>query len=123
MLLLLDSPSSGAVTFRGKPAAELSATELAEFRRAVQPVFQNPFSSLDPRMRVGRIIAEPLTTIREFSRADIDRRIAEVLQAVQQANAEAAAAADDDAVETLRALRPRGPASPPWRRPGRAPAS
>ena len=82
MLLLLDSPSSGAVTFRGKPAAELSATELAEFRRAVQPVFQNPFSSLDPRMRVGRIIAEPLTTIREFSRADIDRRIAEVLQAV-----------------------------------------
>lgn len=82
MLLLLDAPTCGDVLFRGKSAAGLGPAERAEFRRAVQPVFQNPFSSLDPRMRVGKIIAEPLTIIDGMSRADIDRRVSEVLEAV-----------------------------------------
>ena len=82
MLLLLDAPTQGEVQFKGKPAASLTAAERTEFRRAVQPVFQNPFSSLDPRMRVGKIIAEPLTTIADMSRADIESRVGEVLEAV-----------------------------------------
>jgi oligopeptide/dipeptide ABC transporter ATP-binding protein len=48
----------------------------------VQPVFQNPFSSLDPRMRVGQIIAEPLSTIPGMTKADVDKRVGEVLEAV-----------------------------------------
>jgi oligopeptide/dipeptide ABC transporter ATP-binding protein len=82
MLLLLDEPTAGDVLFKGKPASQLSADERRAFRRAVQPVFQNPFSSLDPRMRVGSIIAEPLSTIEGLSRADIEKRVAEVLEAV-----------------------------------------
>lgn len=82
MLLLLDQPTSGDVRFKDKLPAEMSHAERAEFRRAVQPVFQNPFSSLDPRMRVGKIIAEPLSSVTGLSRADIDSRVAEVLEAV-----------------------------------------
>lgn len=82
MLLLLDNPSQGEVRFRGKPANGLTSAEKREFRRAVQPVFQNPFSSLDPRMRVGKIIAEPLATISGMSKTDRDNRVAEVLEAV-----------------------------------------
>ncbi|MFC7704398.1 oligopeptide/dipeptide ABC transporter ATP-binding protein [Plastorhodobacter daqingensis] len=82
MLLMLDQPSAGTVRFRGRPCNTLDAAGKRAFRRAVQPVFQNPFSSLDPRMRVGRIIAEPLSTIPGLSRAEIDSRVAEVLEAV-----------------------------------------
>jgi oligopeptide/dipeptide ABC transporter ATP-binding protein len=82
MLLLLDTPTDGEVMFRGKPAGQLTPAERLEFRRTVQPVFQNPFSSLDPRMRVGRIIAEPLSIVDGLSRQDIERRVGEVLEAV-----------------------------------------
>jgi oligopeptide/dipeptide ABC transporter ATP-binding protein len=82
MLLLLDKPTAGTIKFRGKDASQLTKLEQRAFRRAVQPVFQNPFSSLDPRMRVGRIIAEPLTTIPDLSRAERDQRVGEVLEAV-----------------------------------------
>ena len=82
MLLLLDSPTEGQVLFKGQDCATLSPEDRREFRRAVQPVFQNPFSSLDPRMRVGKIIAEPLSTIPGMSRKEISRRVGEVLEAV-----------------------------------------
>ena len=82
LLLGLDTPTRGEVRFRGKPLASLSAAERREFRRAVQPVFQNPYSSLDPRMRIGAIIAEPLKTTTRSSRTEVDRRVVEVLEAV-----------------------------------------
>ncbi|MEO3387074.1 oligopeptide/dipeptide ABC transporter ATP-binding protein [Mesorhizobium sp. CAU 1741] len=82
MLLMLDTPTTGTVRFGGTPLAELSKAQRQEFRRAVQPVFQNPFSSLDPRMWVGGIVAEPLSTIPGLTRKDIDQRVGEVLEAV-----------------------------------------
>ncbi|WP_196259669.1 ABC transporter ATP-binding protein [Pelagibacterium limicola] len=82
ILLLLDTPTTGEVWFKGKACTTLSGEARREFRRAVQPVFQNPFSSLDPRMRVGKIIAEPLSTITGMSRSDIEKRVGEVLEAV-----------------------------------------
>ena len=82
LLLALDTPTSGEVCFRGKPLGTLTAAERLEFRRAVQPVFQNPYSSLDPRMRVGAIIAEPLKTATRTTRAEVDTRVSEVLEAV-----------------------------------------
>lgn len=82
MLLLLDTPTTGAVLFNGADCAGLTPEARQEFRRAVQPVFQNPFSSLDPRMRVGQIIAEPLSTIPGMTRQAIALRVGEVLEAV-----------------------------------------
>src|SRR5690606_23321268 len=51
MLLLLDTPTEGRVLFNGQDCSTLSREARREFRRAVQPVFQNPFSSRDPSMR------------------------------------------------------------------------
>ena len=82
LLLLLDTPTTGEITFRGRPTAALSAKERQDFRRSIQPVFQNPFSSLDPRMRVGTIIAEPLAAAAGLTRAQIETRVGEVLVAV-----------------------------------------
>lgn len=60
LILRLEPPTSGQVIFRGKDIQRLSGTNLKDYRRSVQAVFQDPYSSLSPRMRVGDIIAEPL---------------------------------------------------------------
>lgn len=81
LLLMLDRPTAGTILFRGRDVATLDRSGLAEFRRAIQPVFQNPYSSLDPRMSVGRIIAEPIAA--DYgSRKEIANRVGEVLEAV-----------------------------------------
>lgn len=53
-------PDSGIVSFQGTQLEQLSKDQLQDYRRSVQMVFQDPFSSLNPRMRIGDIIAEPL---------------------------------------------------------------
>jgi peptide/nickel transport system ATP-binding protein len=60
MVLGLLTPSSGTVTFDGRDVAAMSRPEALAFRRRVQPVFQNPYSSLDPMYTVFRAIEEPL---------------------------------------------------------------
>ena len=82
LLLMLDRPTGGRVFFRGKALDELSATERRAYRKAVQPVFQNPYSSLNPRLRVRGIIAEPLAAATTMGRKAIAARVDEVLQAV-----------------------------------------
>jgi len=82
LLLHLETPTSGAVYFRGLDLAKATRAELREFRRCVQPVFQNPYSSLDPRMRVGRIVSEPLRASTAQSRTEIDRAVAHALDRV-----------------------------------------
>ena len=57
MLLGLARPSSGEIRYAG---SALTRTRMRDYRRAVQAVFQDPYSSLDPRHRIGRIVAEPL---------------------------------------------------------------
>ncbi|MGY6703332.1 ABC transporter ATP-binding protein [Roseinatronobacter sp.] len=89
MLLALDTPTEGEVRFEGKSVSSFTTAEKRAFRKAVQPVFQNPFSSLDPRMRVGRIIAEPLSVIPGLTPAQIDARVTEVLEAVGLRGADA----------------------------------
>ena len=59
-LLKLDTPTSGHIRFAGQDIQQLDGTALKAFRRRVQAVFQDPFSSLNPRMKVGDIVAEPL---------------------------------------------------------------
>ncbi|WP_172292233.1 oligopeptide/dipeptide ABC transporter ATP-binding protein [Pseudoruegeria sp. HB172150] len=82
LLLLLDAPTTGEVRFKGKSLATLTAPERKAYRKSVQPVFQNPYSSLNPRLRVRRIIREPLAAATDMSRREIDARVDEVLEAV-----------------------------------------
>src|SRR3977135_2004934 len=69
LILLQETPTGGAIRFDGKDIAALAGSELMRYRREVQVVFQDPYSSLSPRMRVGEIIAEPLQIHPDLSRA------------------------------------------------------
>jgi ABC-type glutathione transport system ATPase component len=60
MLLRLIEPDAGEIFFAGRDLLELNSSELRRARREMQMIFQDPFASLNPRMRVGEIVAEPL---------------------------------------------------------------
>ena len=61
LLMGLLTPTGGEISFRGTKLADMGRDDIFSFRKDVQMVFQDPFSSLNPRMRVGDIIGEPLT--------------------------------------------------------------
>jgi len=82
MILGLERPTGGAIRFGGEDVLALGRDGLARYRRAVQAVFQDPYASLDPRMRVATIVAEPLD-INERPRApERRRRVLELLDLV-----------------------------------------
>jgi oligopeptide/dipeptide ABC transporter ATP-binding protein len=81
MVLRLTAPSAGEIHFLGQDITHLSERALRPLRRHLQAVFQDPISSLNPRMRVGDIIAEPLTNL-GMPRTDRRRRVAELLELV-----------------------------------------
>ena len=80
LLLGLSVPTAGEVRFDGDRLDVRDRRSMRRFRRAVQPVYQDPFSSLDPRMTVGRSIAEPLRSLQ--IEGDHRARVAELLAAV-----------------------------------------
>jgi peptide/nickel transport system ATP-binding protein len=82
LLLGLTRPTSGSVLFDGAPLDPRDREQLRRFRRSVQPVFQDPYSSLDPRQSVGRIVGEPLASLRIASGPDARDRVARALEAV-----------------------------------------
>jgi oligopeptide/dipeptide ABC transporter ATP-binding protein len=82
LVLRLDEPTAGEVLLDGRNIHEMRGEELRRFRTRVQAVFQDPWSSLDPRMRVRDIVAEVLETNQHLPRAEVDRRVTEVLAAV-----------------------------------------
>ncbi len=59
-LLKLETPTNGKIHYAGRDISRLEATEMLDYRRKVQAVFQDPFSSLNPRMSVGDIVTEPI---------------------------------------------------------------
>lgn len=81
-LLRLVEPTSGEVRFRGEDVLRFDRTRLRQARREMQMVFQDPFSSLNPRMRVGTIVEEPLVIHRLGSRAERLERVAELFRLV-----------------------------------------
>ena len=81
-LLGMLQPSEGSVHFDGQDIAETDGGQRAAFRRRVQPIFQNPYSSLDPRWPVERTVREPLDAFRVGSPPDRNRRVAELLDSV-----------------------------------------
>src|SRR5919202_816367 len=70
LVLLLERPTSGAIRFEGQDVTALRGTALKAYRRQVQAVFQDPYASLNPRLRVGAIVAEPILAHGRSSRAE-----------------------------------------------------
>jgi oligopeptide transport system ATP-binding protein len=89
LFLLLERPTAGALLFDGRDVRTFDRAALARYRRAVQAVFQDPYSSLNPRMRVQEIVAEPLPPEEGLSRAVVRERVAEVLEMVGLSRASA----------------------------------
>jgi peptide/nickel transport system ATP-binding protein/oligopeptide transport system ATP-binding protein len=82
VILRLIEPTSGSISFRGEDLRALSRRELRSRRRNMQMIFQDPFASLDPRLRIGRIIAEPLEIHGIGSRAERREIVADLLKTV-----------------------------------------
>jgi oligopeptide/dipeptide ABC transporter ATP-binding protein len=83
LLLLLDRATGGTIMFRGQDLHTLTGPALREYRRCVQAVFQDPYSSLNPRLTIGRTVSEPLTETQPgLSRSEIAARTAAALVAV-----------------------------------------
>jgi peptide/nickel transport system ATP-binding protein len=82
LILLQEKPTAGSILFSGENVLEMRGDELMRYRRSVQVVFQDPYSSLSPRMRVRDIVAEPLEIHTDLSRVQIRERVIEVLQLV-----------------------------------------
>ena len=90
LMLKLETPTEGRILLEGQDIQGFKGQELKDFRTEVQAVFQDPWSSLSPRMKVKDIVAEALVVNRKVSSEERDRRIAEVLDQVglhrEQAN-------------------------------------
>ncbi len=79
LIVALEKPSAGAITLNGEDVSKLRGADLRRKRRDLQLMFQDPQSSLDPRMRVGTIIAEPLAVQRLGSKRAQQDRVFELL--------------------------------------------
>ncbi|CAN5468516.1 ATP-binding cassette domain-containing protein [soil metagenome] len=78
-VLNLIQPSAGTVEINGRHIGSLSPSQMRPLRRHAQMVFQDPYSSLNPRMRVGALVAEPLENYAWGTRQEIAARVAELL--------------------------------------------
>jgi len=82
MLLKLIEPTSGSMTFDGMDVASLGKEQLRDFRQRVQPVFQDPYSSLNPMFTIGRIIGEPLSAYKRGNAGERAARVRELMDQV-----------------------------------------
>jgi len=82
LILRLEAPTGGRIVFDGQNVSHAKGEALRRYRANVQAVFQDPYSSLNPRMRVGESVAEPLIANTRWSRAEIERKSEELLTQV-----------------------------------------
>lgn len=82
LLLQLEQPTEGTILWEGENLATLGSKQRSEYRQSVQAVFQDPWSSLNPRMRVRDIVAEPLMLNQRLSKRETTERVLEILAAV-----------------------------------------
>jgi len=82
MMLMLEQPTEGSILFEGQDVHSADAETRREYRRSVQAVFQDPWSSLNPRMRVRDLIAEPMVINWEMGRGEIQERVLKLLNDV-----------------------------------------
>jgi oligopeptide transport system ATP-binding protein len=81
-VLQLIKPTSGSVKFEGREIAGLGRRQMRPLRREMQMIFQDPYASLNPRKRVGQIIADPLKIQKVASGSDLRRQVQELLERV-----------------------------------------
>ncbi|MFT8319244.1 MAG: dipeptide ABC transporter ATP-binding protein [Sporolactobacillus sp.] len=81
-LVRLEDPTDGQVIFQGKDLAKMSQREMRKLRSELQIIFQDPFSSLNPRKRVGDLLSEPLLAHKLANRAEADKKVNEILEIV-----------------------------------------
>jgi oligopeptide/dipeptide ABC transporter ATP-binding protein len=81
-ILRLIEPTGGSIKIDGRDITHLSKTELRPYRRQMQIIFQDPFSSLDPRMSAGDIVAEPMRVHKTARGPDVKKRVAELFERV-----------------------------------------
>lgn len=82
MMLRLIEPTAGSILFEGRDVAALKGAELREFRQRVQPIFQDPYSSLNPMFTIERIVAEPLEFYKRGSAKERAARVRQLLDDV-----------------------------------------
>jgi oligopeptide/dipeptide ABC transporter ATP-binding protein len=82
LVLGLEEPTAGHIRFEGQDLHALDAAARRRYRKSVQAVFQDPYASLNPRMRVGAIIAEPLITNEVLSAGEVRARVLHLLDLV-----------------------------------------
>lgn len=82
MILRLIEPTSGQIIFNDKDITSIAKQDMQPIRREMQIVFQNPLSSLSPRLKVEQIIAEPLLTHNVLEKSEIKNRVIELLEQV-----------------------------------------
>ena len=82
LVLGLEEPTGGAIRFEGKDLQELDGAGRRHYRKSVQAVFQDPYASLNPRMRVSAIIAEPLVTNESLPAVEVRQRVLQLLDLV-----------------------------------------
>lgn len=81
-ILRLIEPTAGRISFNGENLLELDGERLRNLRASLQIIFQDPFSSLDPRMSAGQIIAEPIRNHMKVSKTEIRQRVADLMERV-----------------------------------------
>src|SRR5918911_921171 len=81
-ILQLYKPTSGEVVFQGKDLTKLDGGEMRKMRRHLQMIFQDPYASLNPRMTVGNIVAEPMQIHRLVAKSERTQKVQELLQTV-----------------------------------------
>ena len=81
-ILRLIEPTAGSVRFQGVDLLSLSSSEMRKMRRELQVIFQDPYGSLNPRMKVGSIVGEPLAIHRIARGSEREERVAELLRRV-----------------------------------------
>jgi len=82
LILRLYEPTAGKVIFRGNDIFSLGGEKLRRIRKDMQMIFQDPFSSLNPRMRIFDIVAEPLATHTNLTRKEIEKKVVELIRVV-----------------------------------------
>jgi oligopeptide/dipeptide ABC transporter ATP-binding protein len=81
-VLKLVDPTSGSLRWRGERIDQLAGTAMRPYRRRLQAVFQDPYASLNPRMRAAAIVAEPIRNFEDISDAEVRERVAALFERV-----------------------------------------